>query len=159
VPPSQAEQRFRAKIEGVAKKRVYIPLPFDPAEVWGERARYYIRGTIGSCGTRGALEKSGKGYFLPMGPAHLRDSGLRLGDEVEVVLTVEGPQRDALAPDIAAALDAEPAAGRFFDSLATFYRKNYLRWIDATKRRPDVRAERIAELVELLKAGHKQRPG
>ena len=57
-----------------------------------------------------------------------------------------------------AALDAEPEAGRFFNALASFYRKAYLRWIDATKRRPDVRAARIAELIQLLKAGHKQRP-
>jgi hypothetical protein len=40
-----------------------------------------------------------------------------------------------------------------------FYRNAYLRWIDATKRRPEVRAARIAETVELLKAGVKQRPG
>jgi hypothetical protein len=49
-------------------------------------------------------------------------------------------------------------AGAFFDSLAQFYRKGYLRWIDATKRRPDVRAERIAEVVRLLNAGVKERP-
>jgi uncharacterized protein YdeI (YjbR/CyaY-like superfamily) len=70
----------------------------------------------------------------------------------------EGPQSDALAPDIAAALSAEPEAARFFDGLATFYRKNYLRWIEATKRSPEVRAQRIAELVELMKAGKKERP-
>ncbi len=74
------------------------------------------------------------------------------------MLTPEGPQRDDLAPDIAAALDAEPAAAAMFDSLAQFYRRAYLRWIDGTKRRPDVRAARIAEMVELLKAGHKERP-
>ena len=75
-----------------------------------------------------------------------------------MVLEPEGPQRDDLAPDIVAALDAEPEAGEFFDSLAQFYRRAYLRWIDATKRRPDVRAERIAEMVELLQAGRKERP-
>jgi uncharacterized protein YdeI (YjbR/CyaY-like superfamily) len=75
-----------------------------------------------------------------------------------VVLEPEGPQRDDLEPDIVAALDAEPDAGVFFDSLAQFYRRAYLRWIDGTRRRPDVRAERIAEMVELLKAGHKERP-
>jgi uncharacterized protein YdeI (YjbR/CyaY-like superfamily) len=60
---------------------------------------------------------------------------------------------------VAAALDAAPQAAAFFDSLAQFYRRAYLRWIDATKRRPDLRAARIAEMVELLQAGHKQRPG
>ena len=70
----------------------------------------------------------------------------------------EGPQRDDLAPDVAAALAADPEAAAFFDSLAQFYRRGYLRWIDATKRRPELRAERIAEMVELLRSGNKQRP-
>jgi uncharacterized protein YdeI (YjbR/CyaY-like superfamily) len=77
---------------------------------------------------------------------------------VSVVLGIEGPQRDALAADIAAALAAEPEAAEFFDSIAQFYRKGYLRWIEATKRSPDVRAQRIAEFVKLLKAGQKERP-
>jgi uncharacterized protein YdeI (YjbR/CyaY-like superfamily) len=107
---------------------------------------------------RGALAESQRGYLLLLGAAYRRDAGLHVGDAVAVVLAIEGPQRDGLAADLAAALEAEPEAGRFFDALATFYRKGYLRWVDATQRRPDVRAARIAELVELLKAGHKQRP-
>jgi uncharacterized protein YdeI (YjbR/CyaY-like superfamily) len=47
-------------------------------------------------------------------------------------------------------------AGEFFDSLAQFYRKAYLTWIDATKRSPETRAARISESIELLKAGVKQ---
>jgi Bacteriocin-protection, YdeI or OmpD-Associated len=70
----------------------------------------------------------------------------------------DGPQRGDLADDIAAALAANPAAGAFFDTLARFYRKAYLRWIDATTRRPDLRAARIAEVVGLLAAGIKERP-
>ena len=51
----------------------------------------------------------------------------------------------------------DPAAGEFFDSIAQFYRRAYLRYIDATKRRPEERAARIAEVVALLAAGIKQR--
>lgn len=152
------EKRFRAKIDGTAKGRFYIPLPFDPAEAWGARGRYYVAGTINGMEIRGRLDKSGKGHFLPLGPAYRRDTGLRPGDAVDVVLADESPPREGLAADVAAALDVAPEAGRFFDALAGFYRKNYLRWIDATKRRPNVRAARIAELVELCKDGRKQRP-
>jgi uncharacterized protein YdeI (YjbR/CyaY-like superfamily) len=74
------------------------------------------------------------------------------------VLYPEGPQRANLAPDVAAALDTAPDAAAFFDSLAQFYRRGYLRWIDATKRSPEKRAARIAEMIELLKAGIKERP-
>ncbi len=46
----------------------------------------------------------------------------------------------------------------FFDGLAQFYRQAYLRWIDATKKRPDERSRRIAEMVDLLVQEKKQRP-
>jgi hypothetical protein len=106
---------------------------------------------------RGALDQFAKGYFLPLGPAYRRDRGFKPGDNVTVALSLEGPQSEALAPDIAEALAANPDAAAFFDGLASFYRKNYLRWIDATKRSPEVRAQRIAELIELMKAGRKER--
>ena len=159
MPSKQtAERAFQARIEGTAKGRAYVVLVFGPEKAWGPRARYRVRGTINGTGVRRALEQFGKGYLLPLGPAYRRDAGLTLGDLVTVMLMPEGPQREALAADIVAALEAEPAAARFFDGLASFYRKNYLRWIDATRRRPEVRAQRIAELVELMKAGKKERP-
>jgi bacteriocin resistance YdeI/OmpD-like protein len=49
-------------------------------------------------------------------------------------------------------------AGLRLGDLATLYRKNYLRWIDAARRSPDVRAQRIARFIELMKAGKKERP-
>lgn len=75
-----------------------------------------------------------------------------------MVLGPEGPQRTDLPADIAAALDAAPDAGAFLDSLAQFYRNAYLRWIEATKRRPEQRPVRIAEVARLLQAGQKERP-
>lgn len=62
------------------------------------------------------------------------------------------------ATSIATALDAAPEAAAFFDSLAQFYRTAWLRWIDSTKRRPDQRSMRIAEMVSLLHQGHNERP-
>jgi hypothetical protein len=153
-----AERSFRARIEGAEKGRAYVVLPFDPEIAWGLRARYRVRGAINGMGVRGALEQFSRGYFLPLGPAYRRGAGLHLGDLVTVMLMPEGPQSEALAADIMAALEADPEAARFFDGLATFYRKNYLRWIDATRRSPELRGQRIAKLVELMNAGKKERP-
>ena len=104
----------------------------------------------------------GSQHFRAVIAAGPRDSAVIMvpfdPDEVTVELAPEGPQRDDLADDIAAALAADPAAAAFFDTLAQFYRKAYLRWIDATTRRPDLRAARIAEVAGLLAAGVKERP-
>ena len=154
----QPERSFQTRVEGAEKDRAYIVLPFDPVNTWGLRSRYHVRGTINGLGVRGALEQFDKGYFLPLGPVYRRDAGLQLGDLVTVTLMPEGPQSKGLAADIVAALEAEPDAARFFDGLATFYRKNYLRWIDATKRSPELRAQRIAGLIQSMKAGKKERP-
>jgi hypothetical protein len=72
------------------------------------------------------------------------------------MLTPEGPQSEALAADIVAALADEPEAAGFFEGLATFYRKNYLRWMTRRSAAP-LCAQRIAGLIE-LKAGRKERP-
>lgn len=109
-------------------------------------------------GVRAVLERRSDGYGFTLGPAWVRDCGVAVGDTVLVALLPEGPQRDDLAADVADALAANPRAGAFFDSLAQFYRKAYLSWIDATRRSPAKRSERIAEMIRLLDAGVKQRP-
>lgn len=151
---------FRGTVEAGPKGRIFVRLPFDPDEAWGPKSVHRVGGALNGTRIRAVVEPFGQGaaWRFVLGPAWVRDRPIAVGDEVEVTLTPEGPQRDDLAEDILAAFEAEPAAGAFFDSLAQFYRRGYLRWIDATKRRPDVRAARIAEMVELLKAGAKERP-
>src|SRR5262249_32874250 len=122
------------------------------------KADHPVGGSIDGRHVRGRLQPGGGGWVLPLGARWQRDMGYAAGDQVTVELAPEGPQRGDLADDIAAALAASPAAAAFFGTLAPFYRKAYLRWIDATKRRPDVRAARIAEVVSLLAAGIKERP-
>ena len=151
-------QTFNATIRMETGGRMVIALPFDPAEVWGRRSRYHVTGTIDGRPVRAAITSREGGAALALGPASGHRRWLKDGDRVEVRLRPEGPQADGLAPDIASALDANPEARRFFESLATFYRKGWLTWIDATKRRPQLRVERIAQMVVLLSRGHKQRP-
>ena len=151
-------QRFRAVIAAGPRDGAVITVPFDPDETWGAKADHPVGGTIGGGRIRGRLVPAGRRWVLPLTSKRLAGMGITIGDEVAVELAPEGPQRGDLADDIAAALAADPAAGAFFDTLAQFYRKAYLRWIDATTRRPDLRAARIAEVTGLLAAGIKERP-
>jgi hypothetical protein len=150
-------QRFGAVVTADSRGRGAIVVPFDPDEVWGAKAEHPVGGTIDSRRVRGRISPGGSGWLFTVSPMWMRDTGVAAGDEVIVELAPEGPQRADLAADISAALAANPAAAAFFDTLAQFYRKAYLRWIDATTGRPEVRAARIAEVVDLLAAGIKQR--
>ncbi len=119
----------------------------------GAKAEHHVNGTVNGWRVRVRLVPGDGGWAFTLSPARVRDLGLVIGEEASVELAPEGPQRADLADDIAATLAANPDAAAFFDTLAQFYRKAYLRWIDATTRRPDVRAARIAEVADLLAAG------
>lgn len=151
-------QRYRATVIEGGRGRVLVPVPFDPDRAFGSKVRHHVAGTVNGMGVRAVIEAIDGGYGIVLGAAWRRDCGVKPGDAVEVSLAPEGPQRDDLPADLAAALVANPAAGEFFDSLAQFYRRGYLRWIEATRRSPQRRAERIAETVRLLAEGHKSRP-
>ena len=148
-------QKFKTII-AKSGTRTFIPLPFNPIEVWGFKLRYHIAGSVNGHGVRGLLSHDGKIYFLPLGAAWRRGCGLEAGAEVDVVLSPEGPQSESLSPDVVSALDAEPQAKAFFESLASFYRNTYIKWIESAKR-PETRTARINEMIELLKAGRKQK--
>ena len=149
---------YTTKLEPLRGNKARVPVPFDPNEAWGTKGEHHVGGTIAGMRVRGSIGKGDAGWSFSLGPAWLRDCSVGPGDVVEVVVSPEGPQRSDLGPDLSTALEANPAAGAFFDSLAQFYRNAYLRWIDGTKRRPDVRAQRIAEVIRLLNDGVKERP-
>jgi len=158
VAPADRIRAYTTALEPGPKDSARVPVPFDPDDAWGTKRLHHVVGTIAGMRVRMTMAQDGAGWSLTLGPARLQQGHLGPGDVVEVVISPEGPQRGDLAPDLSAALDANPAAGAFFDTLAQFYRNAYLRWIDGTKRRPDVRAERIAEVIRLLDDGVKERP-
>jgi hypothetical protein len=145
-------QRFRATVEPRANGSVAIRLPFDPDAAWGGKDRHYVAGSIHGVRVRGSLVRRGDGRWLELGPAWCRSGRVSAGDTVEVDLQPEGPQLDDLGPELRAALDAEPAARRAFESLATFYRKAIVREVDGVKR-PETRERNLARVMDRLRTG------
>jgi hypothetical protein len=151
-------KRFTATVEDAARGRALIRIPFDPDATWGSKPQHHVRGTVAGNRVRGPLRLTPEGWAFVLGAAWLRDNPLSPHEKVAVVLETEGPQNDDLPPDVAAAFESSPEAADFFAGLATFYRKGYLRWIDGASRRPELRAQRVGELVTYLEEGRKQRP-
>lgn len=150
--------RFAAHVAAGPKGRALLAIPFDPDEAWGTKAEHRVGGLINGNRVRGSITRDQDEWVFTLTPMWLRDAGVAIGDDVTAELHPEGPLRDDLADDIAAALEENPAAATFWDTLAQFYRKAYLRWINGTTRRPELRAARIEEVVALLASGVKERP-
>jgi hypothetical protein len=148
-------QRFTITVPTPSRESLRIAVPFDPDQVWTAKPRHHVTGTVNGVRVRAVIESRGGAWEFALGQMWLRDCGVTPGQRVEVVIEPEGPQRADLADDVASALAASPPAAAFFDGLAQFYRRGYLRWIDATKRSPELRRQRIARTIELLEAGVK----
>jgi len=134
----------------------FVAIPFSPREVWGAKPRFHVTGTINGISVRGTLGALGQAYFLRLGTAWMRDSGIELGAKVSVQLSLEGPQEGNIAADIAKALSDSKKAKTFFDGLPTFYRKNFIRWIESAKRE-ETRVKRINEMMKLLEEGKREK--
>ena len=131
-------------------------MPFDPSAEWGHKDRHDVTGTIEGRTVRGKLTLVNGEPYLLLGPAWCRDPRVGPGTHVTVSLAPEGPQVVSLSHDLRDALEREPEARRFFESLATFYRKGYVGWVEEAKR-PETRSKRIEETVAALRAGKRQR--
>ena len=137
-------------------KFTFVAIPFSPGETWGAKPRFHVNGTINSIAVRGTLGALGQDYFLRLGAAWLRGSRIEPGDQVTVSLSLEGPQENNLAEDIKSALSENEKAKTFFDGLPTYYRKNFIRWIESAKRE-ETRMRRIQEMVKLLEEGKREK--
>jgi hypothetical protein len=151
----QAKQTFAATIQKQRERR-YIVLPFNPDEVWGTKTRHCVTGTLAGHTIRGTLVLIKGDYVLPVGQSWLKSNPIDVTVEQEASLKPEGPQSGYLAEDLKRAFGESPQAAAFFDSLPTFHRNNYMRWVNSAQK-PETRATRIHEMIELLKAGKRER--
>jgi hypothetical protein len=149
------DMSFTVTAEARPRGGITIVLPVDPDEHWAPKERHYVAGRIGGYGMRGVVSRDRDRWVLAMGPSWCRDPRVGPGNVVDVVLWPEGPQVDELAPDITNALSAAPDARRYFESLATFYRKGFIDWIEVAKR-PETRDRRIAFTVRALREGERE---
>jgi hypothetical protein len=149
---------FTAVARGRPRGGIAIPLPFDPASVWGDRDRYYLAGWIEQYPMRAVVSGGAAEPVMELGPAWCRDPRMAAGATLSVRLHPEGPQLETLASDLAEAIGAYPSARRFFESLATHYRKGFVSWVESAKR-PETRSRRVTEVVAALAAGRRERGG
>jgi hypothetical protein len=144
---------FRATIELGGRTATGIPVPAEVVESLGAGKRPAVRVTIGSHLYRSTIAPRGGRFMLPISAENRTAAGVAAGDEVDVGVELDTAPREITAPsDLAAALEGDDGARRFFDGLSYSQKQWHVLRVEGAKK-PETRQRRIADSVAMLREG------
>ena len=147
--------KFRATIQLARKTATGIEVPADVIEALGSGKRPAVKVTINGYTYRTTVGVMGGRYLLSVSSDVREAAGVAAGDDVEVTLERDTEPRELdVAPDLAAALDAETR--QFFDSLSRSRRQRFVLPIEQAKT-PQTRQRRLDQAIAALR-DHKTEP-
>ena len=145
--------RFHTTILQGDKTATGIRIPDEVVAALGAGKRPAVKVTIKGFTYRSTVAVMGGAYMVGVSAENRAGTGVAGGDEVDVDIELDTEPREVTVPDeLAAALDAEPAARRTFDGLS--YSNKLWHVLQVTGAKTDeTRQRRIAKSVETLKDG------
>jgi hypothetical protein len=145
--------KFQATILLGGKTATGIRVPPEVVASLGSSKKPAVRVTINGYTYRSTVATV-SGEFMVGVSAEVREkAGVAAGDEVEVEIELDtAPREVTVPPDVAEALDADPAARRFFDSLSYSNKRRVVLSIEEAKT-PETRQRRNAKAVTNLHEG------
>ncbi|MFL5755194.1 MAG: YdeI/OmpD-associated family protein [Chloroflexota bacterium] len=145
--------RFHTTILQSGKTATGIRIPDELVDELGGGKRPPVRVTINGYTYRSTVAVMGGTYMVGVNADNRAGAGVAGGDEVDVDIELDSAPREVTVPaDLAAALDAEPAARRTFDALSYSNKSWHVLSVEGAKS-DDTRQRRIAKSVEALAAG------
>lgn len=160
----KARQKFRGVLErdGTTLNWTIVKLPFDPTEVWPQRNRLRVRGTINGFAFRTSLFRMQKEqFFLLVNKPMQKGAGVVLGSVAEIVLEPDLEERPVKPPpELEALLRQDRALRKWHDALNESARKWVGDWIAQPKSAESrvKRAEQMAERMLLAMEGERITP-
>jgi bacteriocin resistance YdeI/OmpD-like protein/uncharacterized protein DUF1905 len=145
--------RFRATIERSGPTATGIHVPDEVVEGLGAGKRPPVRVTINDYTYRSTIAVMGGTFMVGVSAANRAGARVAGGDEVDVEIELDTAPREVAVPaDLAAALDAEPAARRTFDALSYSNKSWHTLQVEGA-RTDETRQRRIAKSVAALREG------
>src|SRR3954465_10752197 len=150
-------QRFRTPLRLNGKTATGISVPPELVEALGAGGRPPVRVTLhaphGSYTYRSTVATMGGELLVGVSAEHRAAAGVAAGDELDVELEHDTEPRVVEVPDdLAAALDADGEARRFFDALSYSHQRAYTSWVEEAKR-AETRATRVTKATLMLHEG------
>ena len=140
-------------IQATGEGSAGVHLPDDVVEALGKGRKPPVKATINGYTWRSTVAVMGGEYWLGVSKDVRQNAGVQAGQEVDLTLELDTEERVLEVPaDFAAALDAEPEARRFFDTLSYSNKRRFTYAIDDAKT-PETRQRRIDRSVSQLREG------
>ncbi|GAA3343282.1 hypothetical protein GCM10020358_41580 [Amorphoplanes nipponensis] len=130
-----------------------IPVDDEVVAALGGGGRPKVVVTVNGFEWRGSIAKMGGAYWLGVSAERRAAAGIAAGEVLDVEVVLDTAAREVEVPaDLAAALDAEPAARACWDGLSFSNRSWHVLQVTGAKT-AETRARRIARSVATLAEG------
>jgi hypothetical protein len=145
--------RFHTTLLQGDKTATGIEVPAEIVDALGAGKRPAVSVTIKGFTYRSSIAVLGGRYMVGVSADNRAGAGVKGGDEIDVDIELDtAPREVVVPPELASALDAEPAARRTFDGLSYSNRSWHV--LQVTSARTDeTRDRRIEKSVAALKEG------
>jgi hypothetical protein len=148
--------RFRATIDLAGKTATGFRVPPEIVVALGAGKKPPVRVTIGDHTYRSTIAPRGDRYLVGVSAENREAADVAAGDVVDVEIELDTAPREVTVPDdLAAALDGDPKARRFFEGLSYSQKQWYVAPITAAKK-PETRERRVGKALEMLRDGRKR---
>jgi hypothetical protein len=145
--------RFQAILELAGKTATGFQVPEDIVTALGAGRRPPVRVTINDHTYRSTVAVMGGRILVGVSAENRTAAGVTAGEMLDITLELDTEPREVTVPDdLAAALDAEPEARRFFDTLSYSKKRWFTESVTAAKK-PETRQRRVTDALTLLRAG------
>jgi hypothetical protein len=144
---------FRTTVERGGKTATGLLVPDEVVAALRAGKRPPVQVTVGGHTYRTTVASMGGRFLVPLSAENRTAAGVAAGDDVEVDVLLDTAAREVTVPaDLVDALEHDDQARQFFDDLAYSHRKEWVRWIEESKK-IETRTSRIVRAVESLRAG------
>lgn len=144
--------KFQVTIQAAGKTATGIRIPAQVVDSLGAGKKPPVRVTINGATYRSTIASRSGQYLVGVSAENRELTGVAAGDEVEVDIELDTEPREVeVPPDLAAALDGEPDAKRFFESLTHSQKQGFVQPIEQAKK-PETRERRVEKTLAMLRA-------
>jgi hypothetical protein len=145
--------RFRTTILQSDKTATGIRVPDEVVAALGAGKRPAVTVTINGFTYRSTIAVMGGVFMVGVSAENRAGAGVAGGDEVDVDIELDtAPREVTVPPDLAAALDAEPAARATFERLSYSNKSWHVLQVTGAKTE-ETRQRRIAKSIDALREG------